>query len=105
MAQLLEAAMLVCFGISWPMNAYKAYRARTAKGTSLAFILLILFGYFCGITAKLLTGTINYVLAVYFLNVFTVCLNLLVYFRNKALDRRAAGAAVPARMRHKTAAA
>ena len=104
MAQLLEAAMMICFGISWPMNAYKAYKARTAKGTSLAFILLILFGYFCGITAKLLSGNINYVLVVYFLNVVTVCLNLAVYFRNKALDRRASGI-VSTPLRHKTAAA
>ena len=44
MSQVLEAMMLICFGISWPMNAYKANKARTAAGSSLAFILLILFG-------------------------------------------------------------
>ena len=36
-AHLFEAAMLVCFGFSWPLNVIKAYKARTAKGTSLAF--------------------------------------------------------------------
>ena len=91
MSQVLEAMMLICFGISWPMNAYKAYKARTAAGSSLAFILLILFGYLCGITAKILTGNINYVLIVYFLNLITVCLNLAVYFRNKNLDHRREG--------------
>ena len=30
MAELLEAAMLVCFGLSWPLNAYKNYKAGTA---------------------------------------------------------------------------
>ena len=90
MAQILEATMLICFGISWPMNAYKAYKARTAASSSLAFILLILFGYVCGISAKILSGNINYVLAVYFLNLITVLLNLAVYFRNKGLDRHAA---------------
>ena len=30
MAEFLEAVMLVCFGLSWPMNAYKAAKARTA---------------------------------------------------------------------------
>lgn len=87
MAQLLETIMLVCFGISWPINAYKAYRAQTAAGSSLAFILMILFGYICGIAAKIISGNVNFVLAVYFLNLITVCLNLFVYFRNKNLDR------------------
>ena len=41
-ADLLEATMLVCFGFSWPLNVVKAYKARTAKGTSLAFIILII---------------------------------------------------------------
>ena len=27
MAELLEAIMLICFGLSWPLNAYKNYRA------------------------------------------------------------------------------
>ncbi len=51
-AHLFEAAMLVCFGFSWPLNVMKAYRARTAKGTSLPFIILIITGYVAGITAK-----------------------------------------------------
>ena len=25
-AQILEAAMLICFGLSWPMNAYKVIK-------------------------------------------------------------------------------
>ena len=41
MAEVLEAVMLICFGLSWPMNAYKNYKARTAAGTSWQFILLI----------------------------------------------------------------
>ena len=33
-SQILEAGMLICFGLSWPTNAYKSYKARTAVGTS-----------------------------------------------------------------------
>ena len=44
LADLLEAGMLVCFGFSWPLNVVKAYRAKTARGTSLAFIILIITG-------------------------------------------------------------
>ena len=91
-AQILESVMLICFGLSWPMNAYKAYKAGTAAGTSLGFILLILFGYFAGIAAKLISGNVNYVLIVYFLNVVTVALNSVVFIRNKKLDRARAAA-------------
>lgn len=46
-AQVLEAAMLICFGLSWPINAYKNFKAGTAAGTSWQFILLITVGYPC----------------------------------------------------------
>lgn len=86
---LFEALMLVCFGFSWPLNVSKAYRARTAKGMSLPFIVLIITGYVAGITAKIMNGQFNYVLAVYFLNLAIVMTNMFVYFRNKGLDRKA----------------
>ena len=87
-AHLLEAAMLVCFGFSWPINVRKAYKAGTTKGTSLAFIFLIITGYVCGIAAKMIKGQYNYVLVVYFLNLAIVMMNVFVYIRNKGLDRK-----------------
>ena len=87
---LFEALMLVCFGFSWPLNVIKAYKARTAKGTSLAFIFLIITGYIAGITAKFINHQFNYVLAVYFLNLAIVMVNVFVYIRNKGLDKKAA---------------
>ena len=86
---ILETVMLVCFGFSWPMNLIKAYKARTAKSTSLPFILLIITGYIAGICAKLASGNLNYVLIAYLLNLAIVSLNLVVYFRNVALDKKA----------------
>lgn len=88
-AHLFEAVMLVCFGFSWPLNVRKAYKARTAKGTSLAFIILIITGYIAGITAKFIHHQYNYVLVVYFLNLLIVFTNVLVYIRNKSLDKKA----------------
>lgn len=85
-----EACMLVCFGFSWPLNVIKAYKARTAKGTSLAFILLIITGYIAGISAKFVNHQFNYVLAVYFLNLAIVMTNVFVYIRNKGLDKKRA---------------
>ena len=81
--------MLVCFGFSWPMNLIKAYKARTAKSTSLPFILLIITGYIAGISAMIALGNLNYVLVAYLINLAIVSLNLLVYFRNVTLDRKA----------------
>ncbi|MCI5519652.1 MAG: hypothetical protein MR424_07365 [Treponema sp.] len=88
LGHLFEAAMLICFGFSWPINVVKAYKARTAKGTSLAFIFLIITGYLAGITAKFLNGQLNYVLVVYFLNLAIVMTNVFVYFRNVRLDNK-----------------
>ena len=86
MAELLEAIMLICFGLSWPLNAYKNYRAGTAVGTSWQFIALITAGYFAGIAAKFVSGNLNWVLIVYFINVVCIAANWLVYFRNRRLD-------------------
>ena len=57
MSELLEITMLLCFGASWPMNVIKSWRARTAKGKSVAFLCLILFGYVAGIASKLINET------------------------------------------------
>ena len=88
MSAIFETVMLVCFGLSWPLNVIKAYKAGTTKGTSLPFILLII----AGIAAKLICGQINYVLVVYLLNLAIVSMNVVVYFRNAALDRKHAQA-------------
>ena len=88
MGSILETFMLVCFGFSWPLNVIKAYKAKTTKGTSLPFIILIIAGYIAGISAKLINGQINYVLIAYFLNLAIVSLNILVYIRNMQYDKR-----------------
>ena len=88
MGSILETVMLICFGFSWPLNVIKAYKAGTAKGTSLPFILLIITGYIAGITAKVITDQINYVLIAYVINLAIVSLNIIVYFRNVSLDKK-----------------
>ncbi len=87
MAEIFETAMLVCFGLSWPINLVKNIKAKTAKSTSLKFLILILVGYLCGIAAKFISGTVNYVLIAYFLNLAVVSANLVVYFINAKRDK------------------
>lgn len=86
---LLEVLMVVSFGASWPMSILKSYRSRTAKGKSLFFLCLILFGYICGVCSKLLSQTITYVTFFYVLNLVLVSIDLILYFRNRNLDRKA----------------
>lgn len=88
MSEICETLMLICFGFSWPINAYKSYKARTAKGTSIWFMLLIISGYVAGIISKIASGSYSYVLVAYILNLLIVFANLAAYFRNKALDKR-----------------
>ena len=52
MSEILEIIMVLCFGASWPMNIMRSYRARTAKGKSLAFLIFISVGYVAGIASK-----------------------------------------------------
>lgn len=95
MAEILEIIMIVSFGASWPLNVLKSYRARTTKGKSLAFLLLIFFGYIAGIASKLVNeaymsqiGQKWYVLFFYVLNFIMVGADLLMYVRNYRLDKR-----------------
>ena len=92
MAAVLEAVMLVCFGLSWPINAVKAWKSGTAVGTSWMFLGLITGGYIAGIAAKFVGGSVNWVLAIYFLNLAALAANWLIYARNRTLDRQRAHA-------------
>ena len=93
-AEILEILMIVSFGASWPINVIKSYTTRTTKGKSLLFLLFIFFGYIAGIASKFLNEAYMadfadkwYVLFFYFLNLFMVGLDLLLYIRNKKLDK------------------
>ena len=94
MAELLEILMIVSFGASWPLNVIKSYKARTTKGKSIAFLLLIFFGYIAGISSKLvnpeyMANIANkwYVLFFYVLNFLMVGADICLYVRNLKLDK------------------
>ena len=97
MSEILEIIMVVSFGASWPFNVIKSYKARTAKGKSVTFLLLILFGYVAGIASKLVNDAYMasfaekwYVLFFYVLNLIMVSADFILYLRNKNLDKKAA---------------
>ena len=93
---ILETLMLISFGASWPFNVLKSYKARTAKGKSPTFLYLILFGYICGVTSKFMNESYMagfsknwYVVFFYILNFIMVFSDLMLYYRNLSLDRKA----------------
>ncbi len=99
-ATILEIGMVLCFGISWPFNIVRAYKARTAKGTSISFTLLIAIGYVCGIVSKICSAAEKgagywkpltiLAFVFYFINLVMVSAGILIYFRNKRLDAKRA---------------
>lgn len=90
MSELLEIFMVVSFGASWPLNVIKSYKARTTKGKSLWFLILIFFGYICGIASKLTAESYKwYVLFFYVLNILMVSADLILYWRNYKIDKAA----------------
>lgn len=92
MENVLEVLMVVCFGISWPLNIRKLLQSRTAKGTSVMFYFFIWTGYLFGLASKGIKAahggaTPAYVWFFYILNTLMVSFGILLYFRNKRLDQ------------------
>lgn len=92
MADIFEAIMIILFGISWPVNISKLVKNKTAKGTSVLFYYLIEAGYAVGIAAKFIKlnngiSTPWYVWFFYILNFCMVFAGIVIYYRNKKLDK------------------
>ena len=87
MSAFFETIMLICFGLSWPISVWKSWTSRTAKGKSVFFAYAIIVGYICGILGKITAGNINYVLALYVLNTLMVMTDVVLYYRNRRLDK------------------
>lgn len=97
---LLEALMILCFGLSWPISIRKSWISRTAKGKSLFFEFFIWIGYIFGIARKFMLldaanaagNTLDWLFylswAFYFLNFIEITIDMLLYFRNVKLDKQ-----------------
>lgn len=87
MKAALEAVMLICFGISWPFSIVRSLKSRTAAGKSPVFLIFIIIGYVCGIAAKISGGEFFPVGILYVADMLMVITDLLIYFRNRRLDK------------------
>ena len=90
MKEFLEALMMIAFGLSWPFNIIKSYKARTTKGKSLLFLFMIEIGYICGVVAKIIGHDITYVVFLYIINFLMIFADLCLYVRNHKLEKQAA---------------
>ena len=83
--------MLIIFGCSWPANIHKSLTSRTTLGKSLVFEVLVVVGYICGITAKIIifkrTGELPASFWFYETDILLVTTDIVLYFRNLKIDR------------------
>lgn len=99
MTNLLEALMILCFGLSWPISIRKSWISRTAKGKSLFFEFFIWIGCVFGIARKVIlwmeagsAGTsLDWLFYLgwffYILNIVEISIDMALYFRNVKLDK------------------
>jgi len=78
--------MLICFGAAWPFSIHKSYTSRVTGGKSVIFLYVIFLGYIAGTMHKLFY---NYDLIIiqYILNGTMVFIDILLFHRNKRLER------------------
>ncbi len=88
---IFELIMLGCFGLSWPIAAYKSYKTGRAAGKSLLFMAAIWIGYIAGILHKLIYSR-DPVIYLYIFNLLMVSLDIGLTIRNIRRERSAQAA-------------
>lgn len=89
MAEILEACMVICFGISWPIHIATAIKSKTSKGKSVIFLVFVLLGYVFAILSKIVSDAVNWVFWFYVFNFFMVSTDIVMFYVNKKRDIRA----------------
>lgn len=85
---VFEIVMLICFGVAWPFSIYKSYTSRQTNGKSVVFLVVVVIGYISGIIHKLFFSR-DFVVFLYILNLLMVSTDIVLYFRNKKLEKSA----------------
>ena len=79
LSEFLEFAMLFSFGISWPFAIARTYRAKRVDGKSPLFMIIVIFGYLCGIASHLVEGTKLWLCIIYLVDMALVATDLTLY--------------------------
>ena len=84
-ATVFEAAMIFCWGVSWPSAVIKTYRSKTVAGVSILFLWFVFAGYVAGMCSKaaqyIVEGFVNPVLVLYLFNLVFVGTEIVLYYR------------------------
>lgn len=88
--EFFEAAMLICFGISWPLAVYKTWKAKRVEAKSVGFLAMVFVGYFFGLIGKFVRAPsiaeVGWSFVLYIINGAMVGLDLLLtlHYRKRA---------------------
>jgi hypothetical protein len=77
---VLEAGMIICFGVSWPVAIRKTLKTKSVQGKSRMFLVLVLAGYGLGILHKIFFN-LDVVLVFYVFNFSMVLVEICLWFR------------------------
>lgn len=79
--------MMIAFGFAWPFSIYKSFKSKSTKGKSIHFLLIVVFGYVCGLIHKILYNQ-DIVIIFYALNTLMVLIDSILYLRNAIYERK-----------------
>ena len=82
---IVEALMMLGFGIAWPFNIYRSVKTKTAAGKSFLFMITIELAYICGMIHKVLYS-FDLVFWLYVLNFLMVLVDIILMIRNSRID-------------------
>ena len=86
-AELMETAMILCFGISWPLSIIRMYKSWSTGGKSILFSSFILLGYLCGTCGKIVSHNYNLAFVFYIINTVMVTADILLWIRNRRYEK------------------
>lgn len=82
---MLEAIMILCFGLSWPMSIFRTLKVKQVTGKSEFFLWLVFAGYITGIFHKIFNA-FDWVIVFYIINACMVFIDIVVFYiyRNRS---------------------
>ena len=84
---IFEIGMLVGFGLSWPLSILKSLRSSSVAGKSIAFMVIVFFGYLSGILHKVFYS-FDGVIFLYILNALMVMTDFIIVMYKRKISTK-----------------
>ncbi|MFA7074057.1 MAG: hypothetical protein WC234_02575 [Endomicrobiaceae bacterium] len=85
---IFEIIMLLCFASAWPFSIRKSYVSKQNTGKSIVFLYIVLIGYIAGMMHKVVYN-MDGVFYLYLFNFFLVSADMIIYYRNERIAKKA----------------